>query len=236
MGWDLEISVAIEANDLAVVSVQAEGLLQPFDFSNTLGYRSLRNPAVGVVEQNVGGRTECRPLPAMQRRLAFRFVSGQHRRQSGDSAENGDDAPARKHGSPTAHRRSASLQPPCGGDEEPAVPRITDARSARRLRRTIIGGQIRSSFSRRRVITILGAVAGLPPVLSRDKPRSETPPHRWQGTALGSPSYILLHHPDRRVAERAVAQCVAEIERLEQSFSLYRGDSEIVRLNCDGYL
>jgi hypothetical protein len=41
----------------------------------------------------------------------------------------------------------------------------------------------RSMFSRRRVITILGAVAGLPPVLSRDKPRSETPLHRWQGTA-----------------------------------------------------
>ena len=53
---------------------------------------------------------------------------------------------------------------------------------------------------------------------------------------IGSPSYILLYHPDRRVAERAVAQCVAEIERLEQAFSLYRDDSEIVRLNCHGYL
>ena len=94
----------------------------------------------------------------------------------------------------------------------------------------------RSMFSRRRVITILGAVAGLPALLSRDQSRSETPLHRWQGTALGSPSYILLHHPDSKIAERAVAQCVAEIERLEQVFSLYRDDSEIVRLNCHGYL
>src|SRR5215469_12904225 len=94
----------------------------------------------------------------------------------------------------------------------------------------------RSMFSRRRVITILGAVTGLPPLLSRDQSRSATPLHRWQGTALGSPSYILLHHPDSRAAERAVAQCVAEIERLEQAFSLYRDDSEIVRLNCHGHL
>jgi len=94
----------------------------------------------------------------------------------------------------------------------------------------------RSVFSRRRVITILGAVAGLPLLPSGNQPRSATPLHRWQGTALGSPSYILLHHPDSRAAERVVAQCVTEIERLEQAFSLYRGDSEIVRLNCHGCL
>jgi len=91
-------------------------------------------------------------------------------------------------------------------------------------------------LSRRRVITILGAVAGLPILPAGDEPNNVTRLHRWRGTALGSPSYILLHHPDRGAAEQAVAQCVAEIERLEKKFSLYRGDSEITRLNRHGRL
>jgi thiamine biosynthesis lipoprotein len=60
--------------------------------------------------------------------------------------------------------------------------------------------------------------------------------YRWQGTSLGSPSCILLNYPDRGAAERAVAQCVAETERLEKQFSLYRSDSEIARLNNRGRL
>jgi FAD:protein FMN transferase len=90
--------------------------------------------------------------------------------------------------------------------------------------------------SRRRVITILGAVAGLPLLLSADEPENPMRLHRWQGTALGSPSYVIVNHPDHRAAEQAIAQCVAEIERLERLFSLYRGDSEIARLNRDGRL
>src|SRR5260370_21160658 len=91
-------------------------------------------------------------------------------------------------------------------------------------------------LSRRRVITILGAVAGLPILPAGDEPNNVTRLHRWRGTAHGSPSYLLLHHPDRGAAEQAVAQCVAEIERLEKKFSLYRGDSEITRLNRHGRL
>ncbi|HJY47983.1 MAG TPA: FAD:protein FMN transferase, partial [Stellaceae bacterium] len=91
-------------------------------------------------------------------------------------------------------------------------------------------------LSRRRAITILGAVIGLPLLPSADQSKTATRLHRWRGTALGSPSYILLHHPDCGAAERAIAQCVAEIERLEKEFSLYRGDSEIARLNRHGRL
>ena len=91
-------------------------------------------------------------------------------------------------------------------------------------------------LSRRRAITILGAAAGLPLLPSGDQPRYTTPLHRWQGTALGSPSYILLYQPERQAAVRAIAQCVAEIERLEKAFSLYRDDSEIARLNRHGHL
>jgi thiamine biosynthesis lipoprotein len=90
--------------------------------------------------------------------------------------------------------------------------------------------------SRRRVITILGAAAGLPLLAAADQPKEPTPLHKWRGTALGCPSRILLHHPDPAAAERAVAQCVDEIERLEKAFGLYRGDSEIARLNREGRL
>ena len=75
-------------------------------------------------------------------------------------------------------------------------------------------------LSRRRAITILGAAIGLPLLPSADQSKAATRLHRWQGTALGSPSYILLHHPDCVTAERVIAQCVAEIERLEKEFSL----------------
>ena len=70
-------------------------------------------------------------------------------------------------------------------------------------------------LSRRRVITILGAAAGLPLLPAADTPKDTANLYRWRGTALGSPSTILLHHPDRGAAEQALAQCVAEIERLE---------------------
>src|SRR5215470_15075431 len=76
-------------------------------------------------------------------------------------------------------------------------------------------GRVGEGVSRRQVLTIVGAVAGLPLLPSADQPGNAARLYRWQGTSLGSPSYILLHHPDRVTAERAVAGCVAEIERLE---------------------
>jgi FAD:protein FMN transferase len=94
----------------------------------------------------------------------------------------------------------------------------------------------RIMISRRRFITVVGAAAGLPLLPSGDGSKNEMRLHRWQGTALGSPTCILFHHPDRRTAEQAVAGCVGEIERLEKTFSLYRGDSELARLNSGGRL
>ena len=95
--------------------------------------------------------------------------------------------------------------------------------------------KMQSMLSRRRAITILAA-AGLPLLAAADRPQQPVPLRQWRGTALGCPSRILLYQPDRAAAERAVAQCVAEIERLEKAFSLYRDDSEIARLNRDGRL
>lgn len=56
---------------------------------------------------------------------------------------------------------------------------------------------------------------------------------RWQGVALGAKAQIVLDHPDAKAITRAAK---AEIDRLEGVFSLYRADSEIMRLNRDGRL
>ncbi len=60
--------------------------------------------------------------------------------------------------------------------------------------------------------------------------------HRWRGQALGAQASLLIYHPDATEAGRIVARALAEIERLEAIFSLYREDSALVRLNRDGYL
>lgn len=90
------------------------------------------------------------------------------------------------------------------------------------------------AVSRRRVVTILGAFAGMP-VFATDSRLPETPIlHEWKGSSLGCPSRLLLYHPSRSAAEQAVARCAAEIERVERIFALYREDSEVARLNREG--
>ena len=59
---------------------------------------------------------------------------------------------------------------------------------------------------------------------------------RWQGSALGADAAILLVHPDQDAARAASIACVAEIERLERIFSLYRADSALSQLNRAGWL
>lgn len=85
-------------------------------------------------------------------------------------------------------------------------------------------------------MTILGAAAGVP-LLAVGGPRADAPLlFQWNGTSLGSPSRLLLYHPDRAEAARIAGRCAAEIERLERVFALYRSDSELARLNRDGRL
>lgn len=59
---------------------------------------------------------------------------------------------------------------------------------------------------------------------------------RWQGSALGADSTILLAHPDRAAAEQVITACRAEITRLERIFSLYQADSALSQLNRQGRL
>jgi thiamine biosynthesis lipoprotein len=91
-----------------------------------------------------------------------------------------------------------------------------------------------SGLPRRRAITIMGAFAGMPLLASDRRAPAPVTLYQWNGTSLGSPSRLLLYHPSRAAAERVVALCTAEIERLERIFALYRDDSDLARLNRDG--
>jgi len=66
--------------------------------------------------------------------------------------------------------------------------------------------------------------------------RAAAPVTRWTGTAMGAKTSITLAHPDEADAQRIVAAARAEIARLERTFSLYRADSTISRLNLEGHL
>ena len=92
-----------------------------------------------------------------------------------------------------------------------------------------------ASPTRRRFVAIAAAAAGLP--LAAVGARAETAHlHRWSGIALGAAAEIVLHDPDAARARRLIARCVAEIDRLEDAFSLYRPESAISRLNRDSRL
>ncbi len=82
---------------------------------------------------------------------------------------------------------------------------------------------------RRRFLTITAgaACAGLIPA----GPASSLT--RWQGVALGAEASITLDHPE---ADRLIAAARAEIDRLENIFSLYRASSALSRLNTAGSL
>lgn len=89
--------------------------------------------------------------------------------------------------------------------------------------------------SRRRLLTVMGAAAGM--TLSPGVGSTNAAPRwTWRGTALGANAEMTLVHPDEGTARKLIRIAVDEIERLENIFSLYRLDSEIARLNRDGHL
>lgn len=91
------------------------------------------------------------------------------------------------------------------------------------------------SPTRRRLLTIMGAAAGM--TLSPSIGRPATLPRwTWRGNALGAKAEMTLVHPDEATAKKVIRLAVDEIERLENIFSLYRENSEITRLNRDGQL
>lgn len=82
-------------------------------------------------------------------------------------------------------------------------------------------------LSRRRFLTISAAA------LTCAGPGHASSLYRWQGSALGARATITLTHPE---AARITESARAEIERLEQIFSLYRRTSALSLLNAACYL
>jgi FAD:protein FMN transferase len=110
------------------------------------------------------------------------------------------------------------------GDSRPGLPR------------TPVSDRASQALTRRRVITVLGAAASVPLLCADNHVTKTVALYRWNGTSLGSPSRLMICHPDRVTAGRIAARCAAEIRRLEAIFALYRADSELARLNRDGRL
>ena len=91
------------------------------------------------------------------------------------------------------------------------------------------------NFTRRRMIAIAATAAGSA-FLTGSRTARAGEAVRWQGSALGAQVSIEIYHPDRAKAERLVEQCVLDVRRLEQQFSLYLADSAISTLNRTGIL
>lgn len=87
--------------------------------------------------------------------------------------------------------------------------------------------------SRRRVLAIVAGCAALLAGGARARPSRR---FVWQGTALGAEARIVLDARSEAEAADALAATLAEVERLEGEFSLYRPSSALCRLNRDGVL
>ena len=81
--------------------------------------------------------------------------------------------------------------------------------------------------SRRRFLAISAAAIAVPGAVRA------RPVYTWTGIALGAGAAIRLAHDD---APAITARAAAEIDRLEDVFSLYRGNSALSRLNREGAL
>ncbi len=93
-----------------------------------------------------------------------------------------------------------------------------------------------NSITRRRAICIMAATAGLPLIPFGGTAFAAVEPTIWKGQALGAPTTLVLIHPDRPKAEMLIRRVVAEVDRLESVFSLYRESSALSELNRRGAL
>lgn len=89
-------------------------------------------------------------------------------------------------------------------------------------------------ITRRRLITVAAAAAGLPLILKAGGAQARM--ITWEGTTLGAPSSIKLVASDEAKARAAISAALTELDRLESVFSVYRADSAISTLNREGVL
>ncbi len=88
------------------------------------------------------------------------------------------------------------------------------------------------SVSRRRFIAISAAAAIQPGRALAAQPKLR----RWSGLAMGARASLAVSGLEESAFAKLVGEMTAEIERLERIFSLYRTDSELVRLNVNGQI
>lgn len=91
-------------------------------------------------------------------------------------------------------------------------------------------------FTRRRVIAITAAAAGLELVPPHRFALAHDRPALWRGVILGAPASLQIHHPDPAGAQRLIDLAATEARRLERIFSLYQPDSTLAELNRRGVL
>lgn len=87
------------------------------------------------------------------------------------------------------------------------------------------------SLTRRRFVAISIGLAATVGTVSAD-----AKPVAWHGIALGAEAKLQIHGVSRAEGQRLISMARAEIERLENIFSIYRSESAISRLNQNGLL
>ncbi|HIJ62624.1 MAG TPA: FAD:protein FMN transferase [Rhodospirillaceae bacterium] len=92
------------------------------------------------------------------------------------------------------------------------------------------------TLSRRRVIRIAGLLTGAAVLFPAWKALRPQRLVRWEGQVLGALASLELYHEDEDAARALITDCLAEISRLSEIFSLYRPESAISRLNRDRHL
>jgi thiamine biosynthesis lipoprotein len=91
--------------------------------------------------------------------------------------------------------------------------------------------------SRRGFLKIAAAAAVVPALAGTVRALApEGKLYDWQLDVMGAVSELALWHTDPVVARRTIDQVRTEVARLDGIFSLQRADSEISRLNRDGFL
>lgn len=88
-------------------------------------------------------------------------------------------------------------------------------------------------MNRRRFLSIVASAAALPALPHE---AAAAPPLVWRGVSMGASASMMLVLEDRAQGLRLIDRCLAEIDRLEEIFSLYRPGSALNRLNTQGFL
>jgi thiamine biosynthesis lipoprotein len=91
-----------------------------------------------------------------------------------------------------------------------------------------------TGMPRRRFLTILAGTSVA--MAGGVQAAASAPLHYWRGTALGAEGSLTLAHADGAKAQAIIAECVAELRRLEDILSLYEPGSALDALNRQGRL